>query len=55
MKTDGEPSIIDLWNKVKASWWGEVVKMESMVGDHNSNGDAEQTVQKIERRCTDLA
>ena len=45
VKTDGEPSIV---NKVKVSWWGEVVKMESMVGDHNSNGAAEQAVQKIE-------
>ena len=48
MKTDGEPAIIDLWNNVRANWWGEVVKMESMVGDHNSNGAAEQAVQKVE-------
>ena len=48
VRTDGEPAILDLWNKVKEKWWGEIVKVESATGDHNSNGDAEQAVQKIE-------
>ena len=48
VRTDCEASILDLWAKVRDRWHGEVVKMESMVGDHNSNGAAEQAVQKIE-------
>ena len=48
VRTDGEPAILDLWKKVKEAWWGEIVKVESATGDHNSNGDAEQAVQKIE-------
>ena len=48
VRTDGEPAILDLWNKIKERWWGEIVKVESATGDHNSNGDAEQAVQKIE-------
>ena len=48
VRTDGEPAILNLWKKVKEQWWGEVVKVESATGDHNSNGDAEQAVQKVE-------
>ena len=48
VRTDGEPALLDLWRKVKEQWWGEVVKVESATGDHNSNGDAEQAVQKVE-------
>ena len=48
MRTDGEPALLDLWSKIKEQWWGEVVKVESATGDHNSNGDAEQAVQKVE-------
>ena len=48
VRTDGEPALLDLWQKVKEQWWGEVVKVESATGDHNSNGDAEQAVQKCE-------
>ena len=48
VRTDGEPAILDLWAKIQEQWSGEVVKVESMVGDHDSNGEAEQAVQKIE-------
>ena len=48
VRTDGEPALLNLWQKVKEQWWGEVVKVESATGDHNSNGDAEQAVQKCE-------
>ena len=48
VRTDGEPAILDLWSAVKAKWTGEIVKVESAVGDHDSNGEAEQAVQKIE-------
>ena len=48
IRTDGEPALLDLWAEVKRRWTGEVVKVESATGDHNSNGDAEQAVQKIE-------
>ena len=48
VRTDGEPAILDLWCKVKERWGGEIVKVESATGDHNSNADAEQAVQKIE-------
>ena len=48
VRTDGEPAIVDLWKKIKEQWWGEIVKVESMAGDHDSNGDAEQAVQKVE-------
>ena len=48
VRSDGEPALLDLWSKVKEQWWGEVVKVESANGDHNSNGDAEQAVQKVE-------
>ena len=48
VRTDGEPAILNLWKKVKEQWWGEVVKVERATGDHNSNGDAEQAVQKVE-------
>ena len=47
-RTDGETAILDLWSKVKERWQGEIVKVESATGDHNSNGDAEQAVQKVE-------
>ena len=48
VRTDGEPAILDLWAKVKDQWGGELVKVESMAGDHDTNGDAEQAVQKVE-------
>ena len=48
VRTDGEPAILDLWRKVKEKWTGEIIKVESMVGDHDSNGEAEQAVQKVE-------
>ena len=48
MRTDGEAAILDLWRKVKETWWGEIIKVESCTGDSDSNGDAEQAVQKIE-------
>merc|ERR1712026_68042 len=48
VRTDGEPAILDLWRKVKEQRWGEVVKVESDTGDHNSNGDAEKALQKVE-------
>ena len=48
VRTDGEPAIVDLWAKVKTQWSGDLVKVESAVGDQNSNGDAEQAVLKIE-------
>ena len=48
VRTDGEPAILDLWAKIKEQWSGEIVKVESAVGDHDTNGDAEQAVQKIE-------
>ena len=48
VRTDGEPAILDLWAKVKEQWGGELVKVESMAGDHDTNGDAEQAVQKVE-------
>ena len=47
VRTDGEPAILDLFKKVKDQWGGEVVKVESSVGDHSTNADAEQAVQKI--------
>ena len=49
IKTDGEPAILDLWSTVKTKWGGEVVKIEAAVGDHDSNGEAEQAVQKVEK------
>ena len=30
------------------AWWGEVVQIESMVGDHNTNGEAEQAVHQAQ-------
>ena len=24
IRTDGEPAFIDLWNKIKQGWWGEI-------------------------------
>ena len=48
VRTDGEPALLDLWAKVGARWSGEIVKVESATGDHNSNGEAEQAVQKVE-------
>ena len=32
----------------KEKWAGEIVKVESVVGDHDSNAEAEQAVQKVE-------
>ena len=40
VRTDGEPAILDLWNKVKEKWGGEIVKVESATGYHNSDGVA---------------
>ena len=48
VRTDGEPVILDLWKKVQEQWSGEVVKVESAAGEHNTNADAEQAVQQIE-------
>ena len=48
VRTDGEPAILDLWAKVQQQWGGEIAKVESAAGDHDSNGDAEQAVQKVE-------
>ena len=48
VRTDGEPAILDLWKKVQEAWSGEIVKVESATGDHDSNADAEQAVQKVE-------
>ena len=48
VRTDGEPAILDLWARVKQEWTGEVVKVEAATGDHDSNGEAEQAVQKVE-------
>ena len=47
VRTDGQPALLDLCSEVKKRWTGEVVKVESTTGDHNSNGDAEQAVQKM--------
>ena len=48
VRTDGEPALLDLWEKVREKWSGEIVKVESMPGDHNTNSEAEQAIQKIE-------
>ena len=48
VRTDGEPAILDLWRKVQEQWGGEIVKVESAVGEHNTNADAEQAVQQVE-------
>ncbi len=48
MRTDGENSVVDLWQKVKEQLSGEIVKMESSAADHSTNGGAEQAVQEIE-------
>ena len=48
IRTDNEAAILDLWSKVRDKWHGEVVKVESSVGEHNTNADAEQTCQKVE-------
>ena len=42
VRTDGEPAILDLWRKVQEQWSGEVVKVESAAGEHNTNADAVQ-------------
>ena len=48
IRTDGEGPITDLFAEVKKRWWGEIIKVESMVGDSNTNSEAEQAVQKIQ-------
>ena len=40
VRTDSEPAILALWDAVKARWGGEIAKVESATGDHNSNADA---------------
>ena len=48
IRTDGEPSILALWEAVRLQWGGEIIKVEAATGDHNANGDSEQAVQKLE-------
>ena len=50
MKSDQEPSILDVKSAVKAQWRGEIVPEESPVGDSQSNGRVERAVRSAQEQ-----
>ena len=57
LRSDGEPAIVDLLNRVADIRMGETLIENSPVGDSRANGEAERAVQSVQKqtRTTKLA
>ena len=47
LKSDQEPSIVDLCNAVKNGWHGEIVPEASSKGESKVNGEVKRAVQSV--------
>ena len=51
LKSDQEPSIVELQSALQSTWPGVLIPVNSPVGESESNGRVENTIRRNRKRC----